>query len=717
MPGTMNSVPDMAQYKLVQQAFGARNVLSPRAYGRKMSASALGAGIITSLPANADGILQALIGGQTVNVLLGENFASGVGGFTGAGYGTLANVSGKLEYTIINLNLSTRAEKILTYNAGDKFYIQYKLTPKYANLTRLAIGGTLQTVDAPTANVENMISAIITTINNTEPLRLYHAADTNYIIGDKIIFDDVMVVNLTENGLTSLTKEECHTRFNFMTTGTKSTLSTRVKSVGKNLFNDVKNSFVLAGVTITNNRDGSLTFNGVTTSPQDFILTNTTWVTNPDTKRAIRCTAGNSYKLSILDLTTRPSGISFNFSFIGDSGTRTWAVLNAVNTFTPTESGYLFIGVLSAPTVGTIFSNYRFSVQIERGIVATEHEPYTETISYVPGPSRSLPNGVKDEFDNSKGQKIQRVSEWYTLKSTDIDGVQTSPTNVDLARLKTNILTNCGFVYNQFSKVLIPGWFGILDSERDNVTSIGKFNVGNNGLIDFIITKGTTLEQARTLLTGQTLIYQLATPIITQYKDLGQLDARPNGSIIVEPVIRGVKLPTFGTGKITVTTTDAPLASIESVYRIDTDLNGRQSKTDVTALFTLDADKLGITYAGADASKPYEYICTIDPAYSTIPSLTYSYPESVIQDWGIASHSYAGAAADWVLTTSEAQCGILSVTNAGGAANIIAPAITGRVYAVKNNSGQTITFKSAGDESGTTILNGNTVLVFNGGGA
>ncbi len=81
--------------------------------------------------------------------------------------------------------------------------------------------------------------------------------------------------------------------------------------------------------------------------------------------------------------------------------------------------------------------------------------------------------------------------------------------------------------------------------------------------------------------------------------------------------------------------------------------------------------------------------------------------------FGVATHDYGGAAADWVLTKNEANCGILIVTNAGGTANIIAPDDLGRFFFVKNDSGYDVVVKSAGAEAGTTIADGNSVIVFN----
>lgn len=58
--------------------------------------------------------------------------------------------------------------------------------------------------------------------------------------------------------------------------------------------------------------------------------------------------------------------------------------------------------------------------------------------------------------------------------------------------------------------------------------------------------------------------------------------------------------------------------------------------------------------------------------YKIIPSLANkTKPTGTSNKFGVATHDYDGAAADWVLTRNEANCGILIVTNAGSAVNII----------------------------------------------
>jgi hypothetical protein len=102
-----------------------------------------------------------------------------------------------------------------------------------------------------------------------------------------------------------------------------------------------------------------------------------------------------------------------------------------------------------------------------------------------------------------------------------------------------------------------------------------------------------------------------------------------------------------------------------------------------------------------------------DPSETTLPTVELTIPTGTSNKFGVATHDYGGAAADWVLTKNEANCGILIVTNAGGTANIIAPNDLGRFFFVKNDSGYDVVVKSAGAEAGTTIADGNSVIVFN----
>lgn len=103
-----------------------------------------------------------------------------------------------------------------------------------------------------------------------------------------------------------------------------------------------------------------------------------------------------------------------------------------------------------------------------------------------------------------------------------------------------------------------------------------------------------------------------------------------------------------------------------------------------------------------------------DPSETTVPSVEMTIPIGTSNKFGVASHDYDGAAADWVLTNSESKCFLLTVSNAGGSANIIAPDAPGVMYAISNASGQTVTIKISGG-TGVAITNAKTVLVIHNG--
>lgn len=103
-----------------------------------------------------------------------------------------------------------------------------------------------------------------------------------------------------------------------------------------------------------------------------------------------------------------------------------------------------------------------------------------------------------------------------------------------------------------------------------------------------------------------------------------------------------------------------------------------------------------------------------DASESTLPSVEMTIPTGTSNKFGVATHNYGGAAADWVLTNSESKCFLLAVSNAGGAANIIAPNRPGTMYAISNASGYAIKIKKSGG-NGVEVVDSKTVLVIHNG--
>lgn len=108
-------------------------------------------------------------------------------------------------------------------------------------------------------------------------------------------------------------------------------------------------------------------------------------------------------------------------------------------------------------------------------------------------------------------------------------------------------------------------------------------------------------------------------------------------------------------------------------------------------------------------------LCAI-AATQTLTGKTLTSPVVTTPDFtlGVTTHDYGGAAVAWTLSASELKATLLTVSNANGAADIIAPNTSGKVYILVNSSGQAITIKkSAG--TGVTVANTKTATVIHNG--
>ena len=104
------------------------------------------------------------------------------------------------------------------------------------------------------------------------------------------------------------------------------------------------------------------------------------------------------------------------------------------------------------------------------------------------------------------------------------------------------------------------------------------------------------------------------------------------------------------------------------------------------------------TYAGGTYSSP-----TI-----TTPTVT-----GIDTTFNVSAHEYT-TNDDWVMSDSEAKSILLTVTSGSAGINIIAPDVSGRLYAVRNESSQTVTAKISGG-TGISIATNQTAIVMHNG--
>lgn len=383
-------------------------------------------------------------------------------------------------------------------------------------------------------------------------------------------------------------------------------------------------------------------------------------------------------------------------------------LISTLITFT-TQSNTTYVRFVSQ-TVGAssfVISKYTsYKTQLELGSTATPYEPYYESIVYTPVIGNSLPNGTVDQINILSAQHMQNVQE-YTLQASDIAGV-IDRTNYTQAYTADNFLTNISGVAGVDGlqgTVLISGWAEQAFSAAGDYIA-NKFSTRSPASLWFNFPLGTTRSAAALALAGTKIYYQLATPVITplQLHGASEFELYPNGSVYSEPCISGWT----NTASTVITTSALPIKSIRKVTKY-TYVGHQRVETDVTANAST-ADNLTLVIASFDATANYFYDCEYDSQYSTNPLMEIN--AEVLG--GVLSHDYAAGATTKTLTANESLAEYFILTNAGGAAQLIMQPQSGVTKTIENNSGQTITVKTA-TSTGVTIATGKiATLKFNG---
>ena len=385
-----------------------------------------------------------------------------------------------------------------------------------------------------------------------------------------------------------------------------------------------------------------------------------------------------------------------------------------VTTSAATLPGTVFIrsSILNTAITTSVISN----LQIEEGTAATPYEPYMNSKTYISGFDkdgnpiilRSVPNGTKDEF--SDGVITKNVSvpvildgnlSWGAIDS--LENTYRSYNNSVLTHPTMNstntIETNADAPYN--ITVAVSQDDRILCHRED----LNKWYVRVEKTKIDAMPGETTLNKFKAYMNAYpiTVIYQLAEPVVTPIDVVGDLVAYPNGTIYWEPCISGYMTESSKTA----TTAEYPITEIRKMIRYDYTPNGNLLETDVTADVSVDVTKTTLTIANFVPGKTYFYDCAYPQELTTTPEIV----ADVEVENGMISKDFQAAATAWTLTANEAKASVLTCTNAGGAASIIAPARDGKKYIIKNLSGQNITIKTA-TSTGVVVANGKKVTVF-----
>ncbi len=473
----------------------------------KMAKTEKQVGSIINLPNAVDGQASVGIEGRTVtNLVKNGNFANGTTGWE-ASNGVLITVeNGKLKFSSSSTSafsyISTKANLL----SGRKYYITHEQeSNKYTWYYRGLPSNIIYHEDTDT--IDGKKSAIIEP--NIDDTFIAFRVNNSYEVSD-IYVDNFMIVDLTATfgAGNEPTLEECDKIFSYIS-GTKSTTSTRIKSVGKNLFD--KNSFYNNMVNKNNdiniiNDNGQQVFdfqqslyNGHKILSDAFKL-NTQYTITIIGKVDVTC-------LYVVAKYTDGSTDTLNIN------STSYATFHLTTDRNKTID-YFYLTYSSGTGRVRLVDN----IQLEEGSTPTPYEPYKESISYITLPEgidglHSLPNGVKDEVTTDR-KLIKRTKE-YVFQESDVIGIYATHINLDWARIAKK---QDAEDYNSTSKTrttIIDGYQEYTGGDFDNVSNVGKFSSKTHAREIWIgFSKGTTVEQAQQALAGIKVIYQLAEPQI-----------------------------------------------------------------------------------------------------------------------------------------------------------------------------------------------------------
>jgi hypothetical protein len=450
-------------------------------------------------------------------------------------------------------------------------------------------------------------------------------SDTQYGYFDAIMLQEITSAEYALGATALLDKYPFHNDL-------QHTNMTRVKSVGKNLFDKSR-------VTRLKYIDSS----GVLQTSA-----------SANASEFIKVSPSTNYRVSGL---TQAAGTQHYF---------TWYDINKTfisGTLVSPGGATVPNGTYTSPSNASYFRLSAYTVDLdatmlEKGSTATTYEPYTETSAIVPVTLRSVSSTIKDTFDVNTGVHTKNVSDVVTLSgnaytwafTSDYTGSKlfsssalfTSGSNVsqsllalkyngmkltvsttnsleDHIEVSTNVAyinakdidtgwdeiwvagtTFTGLTWNGLIKAYMNGWK--LTTANTNVascvwTGIASGTVKNAGASDY--THVTTNIDAG--FQQYRMIYQLATPVVTNYWS-NVVTAEQSGTVIIEPYIGDVGL--YGSN-IAIANTSYPILGLTHVNKINVS-TGALTPVALSSC-TVASGGLTFTISGASTGEYFEY--------------------------------------------------------------------------------------------------------------
>jgi hypothetical protein len=411
----------------------------------------------------------------------------------------------------------------------------------------------------------------------------------------------------------ALTETQLGARYHYVS-GTKSTNSVRVKSVGKNLFDsDNAPSFIHSSCIYTKIDNGFNLSGSWYASFSIKPLKKNTYYTLSATTTTITGTPAIRWVYKYTDGTLG-----------GQSGIGSRKITDASKTV---DGILVYVTITYDVTASCDYTN----IQLEEASTATTYEPYKESsvIINLPEPLRSVPS-ANDEFNVTTGVKTKNVSDTVDFKNMTGWTREYDQTNtIRFAKVigVSNFIANTG-------TLRIGSWDVPAITPAASLTDIEGWFLHTDGrvMIRVLKSKLSTVDsagfEAYLQANGTALNYQLAEPVVTQL-DPQPLTIFPNGTQYIE---FGTKEVAEYADGINISNAEIPIKAMKTVDKLHIE-DGHWKRTAIDlANVAVSPDGLSFTIVDAVNGDTYEYSYDYDSALSTMPDLEVGEPSLVTRN-------------------------------------------------------------------------------------
>ena len=290
----------------------------------------------------------------------------------------------------------------------------------------------------------------------------------------------------------------------------KHAVVTEVENVGANLipYPYTNTTNTINGITFTDNGDGTITANGTATNNAILYVQYYSIDLKAGTYTISGVPMNGSASTVMIQLATRDGTFVKNHTSVnGDTFTLS----------TDTQSIVVQLVVFKGFTA----NNLVFKPMINKGPTALPHRPYTKTTFPIPEavrPKNGINENVYDYIEWCANRTIKKCIRCAEKVIDNVIDSDISYNNVKYYRVHKPE----GFVgYNSTSNSYVVTGFDYFDGNWDSADNIGKTTgCADYYFIWFGFPVGTTIEEAKAVLMGLTLQYELAEPIITDISDI-----------------------------------------------------------------------------------------------------------------------------------------------------------------------------------------------------